>query len=132
MTISLKIVFDSSTAPARVQIVADLPPLTGSTKQVAWATDLREAATYDVAGAMARTANVVIGTMRADETETIAQTNTRLEEIFSRPGGNIMRAALQELFSVPDAKWWIDHRGGAYRAELNTMFRRLYEGGNHV
>ncbi len=72
---------------------ANLPELTGSKKQIAWATDIRAKAAF------------AINEMRA---KIAANTNTseiNLKQIAA------VESVLDELCSRSSAKWWIDNRG---------------------
>lgn len=125
MTFTLKVTFDRPTASGRVSVVGDLPALVGSAKQVSWAEDLRTEALYKVAEDLCRSTKTVIGTMRSDETDAIADANARLAAIFTLPGGDKMGAALAKMFATADAKWWIDNRFAAPSVALAKIFRSL-------
>lgn len=125
MTITLKLTFDRPTASGRVAVVGDMPALSGSAKQISWAEDLRTEALYKVAEDLCRNTKTVIGTIRSDETDAIADADGRLAAILAAPGGDKLHAALAKMFATADAKWWIDNRFTAPSVALAKIFRSL-------
>lgn len=89
---------------------ADLPLLTGSPKQIAWADDIRAQALVE------------IDKFRAGMAAHVAQHPEAAVEETSN------NAALDQVIADhPDARWWIDHRNLAeyqLRVEANEIVQK--------
>jgi len=96
---------------AAVLTIGNLPALTGSDKQIAWATDIRAKLAREVADMAAKAAGVAFGVVLRSDVDFIADVETRIATaLATTPGADRFAAAADRLFGRADAKYWIDNR----------------------
>jgi hypothetical protein len=107
-------------AAAVVQVVGAMPAIVGSTKQIAWAEDIRAAKARDLAISIAKVAKADGLILRRDPTEWIEGANARMaDRLANHPGGPALAAAIDKVFAIADARYWIDNRDGNIKLMLH-------------
>lgn len=81
-------------------MAANLPPMTGTDKQIAWASDIRR--------------RIMVG-----YDSLMAQTQTA-------PRGNEVKVCLQAIREIKDSRWWIDNKNSDLQTLLQIEMRRRY------
>ena len=124
-----RVVFSATrpNAAGWLEMAGEMPALTGSEKQIAWATDIRHTFSRKLAEYLAKAAKANASLIMPGDTEHAAEIEATIEAaINALPRGDVFRAAIAEAFAHTDAKWWIDTaRNVAPEAIILTIVRRL-------
>jgi len=106
--IAIRAKFPSATTAGQLVIEGDFPALSGSEKQVTWAGEIRSRKQAEFAAAIARMAGATWGVILEKDTDFIAETHAKMDAFLADKPQAV--AALRKLFSITDARFWIDNR----------------------
>ncbi|MBN9242410.1 MAG: hypothetical protein J0I98_06420 [Mesorhizobium sp.] len=102
--------YEESNRPGRLQIVAPMPALTGSEKQIAWATDIRSAMQIELGEKLAKMIGVNWGCILQSDIDYIAECQAKLDAFCADPKYTASFDKLEAAFSIAQAHFWIENR----------------------
>jgi hypothetical protein len=102
---------DESNHPVRLQVVAEMPALKGSEKQVAWASDIRAAKQIEFGEQLAKIAGVTWGCILRSDADYIAECQAKLDAFTADPKRAPDFEKIAAIFSIAEAHFWIENRG---------------------
>lgn len=111
----IRYTFDPSrpNAVADLTCVGDMPALTGSEKQIAWATEIRCAVARELALTICKIIGIKPSSMvladREDDMAFVAAEHAKMDAVLTQGDGAKITAALDAIFAEPSAKWWIEN-----------------------
>lgn len=111
MTYTIQIQFPQANenAAGYLSMVGNMPALTGSEKQVAWAEEIRRATAREAADLFVKTFRMTFGTVIRSDEDFIAEFEAEINgKLASIPGAQQMQDAVSRIFGQSTAKWWID------------------------
>ncbi|MFC3207501.1 hypothetical protein [Aquamicrobium soli] len=109
-TITIQPKFYDERTAGRLQVVAPMPALTGSEKQIAWATDIRSALQVEFGEQLAKAAGVKWGAVTPRDVDYIAECQAQLDALVADPTHASGFEKLEALFSIAEAHFWIENR----------------------
>ena len=109
-TLAIRAHFVDDRTAGRLRIVTDMPALQGSEKQIAWASEIRAAKQIEFGQQIAKYAGVVWGPVVAGDADYIAESEAKIASFLANPKYAQAIERLKVIFSVADARFWIDNR----------------------
>ncbi|MBN9243920.1 MAG: hypothetical protein J0I98_14105 [Mesorhizobium sp.] len=109
-TITIQPKFYDERSAGRLQVVAPMPALKGSEKQIAWAADIRSRMQIEYGEKLAKLAGVNWGCVTQRDVDYIAECQVKLDAFCGDPQYAAPFEKLEAAFAIEHAHFWIENR----------------------